>query len=468
MTAAAIQAQPTRDARFLAAARRGQHGVHVPRRWRDALDAPEYALLLVLLSMRAGRERSVVVGQRTIAVKLGRDRQARTDHVGRVTQRLVDAGAIATTRTARGSGVTRYQLLEQDGRYDVIPWPLLRALEAGECTVGEVRTYAHLTDAMGARGWTSDTAGELAARVGTSSRTLRRHVAVLEALGVLGVKRVPTAGLWLLERIDGDGQPSAAVDVEGVDEDLLAGPGDAGISVPQGVDVQVGGSDTDVGSPLDTDVGSYRDLAPEMYLAPEIDLSSSRSARHLGERGTGATSGRTRPRGGIYQVEGVTRVAEVLQTDRAWRHGPRRRWINGILSRAARPALEQGIAPEAIGHALITRAAGDLDEAAELDQPLIVPARDALIALAIDIRLGHACRDCGRTLAEVAQTTLTAGRCGWCHEQLPGGGEIELGQVLEAPDGPAVQDDSSSATREQALAQIHHELTAGSRPVGEG
>ena len=96
----------------------------------------------------------------------------------------------------------------------------------------------------------------------------------------------------------------------------------------------------------------------------------------------------------------------------------RRKWRNGILAQAVAPALERGLTPQAIAHCLTSPAvAGNLDDAAELQQPLIPPARDGLTALAIDTRLGGACRDCGRTAVDADQTCLTRGRCDWCHEQ---------------------------------------------------
>lgn len=366
----------TTDERFLAAARRGQHGVRVPRQWRDALDAQEYALLVVLHSMRSTGARHVAVGQRTIAAKLGRDPEARTDHVGRVAKRLEHAGAIATTRTGRGTGITRYELLEQTGDYDVIPWPLLRALEAGECGPGEVHTYAFLDQAMGAYGWTCDTSTEIAAAAGVTSRTVRRHVACLELLEVLRVQTVAAApGVWMLQRPDQAPRDEPAVD-------------DAPVEAPSGVTHQADQArDTDVGG-SDTDVGSIGNLAPEA-LAPESP-SPSRSDRHLGERARSATSD-LRPKGGVFAAPGCPEVMTLL-AGTAWRARGHQRWLGGVLSKAVRPALESGMSPSAVAWALVDH--GE-DELLERASGHIMIARQAIAEVELDIRLGHACRVCG-------------------------------------------------------------------------
>lgn len=389
------QNQATEE-RFLAAARRGQHGVRAPRRWRDELDVADYAVLVVLLSMRTGRQRSVTVGQRTIAGKLGRD-GSRTDHVGRVVQRLVDAGAIATRRTARGTGVTRYELLDLEGRYDVIPWVLLRALEAGECTAGEVRTYAYVADAMGARGWTSDTAAEIAHVAGVSARTIRRHVDRLEDLGVLRVRTVPAAvGLWLLERVDHQPagrtqEASSTAEEQGEDEVVLAGEE---VLVDELEDVvdrelpQASDLDTDVGW-SDTDVGSI-DLTPDS-LTPEDTPASLVVDRQVSKRERGVTSG-LRPKGGVFSGPGCAEVLTGL-SGTAWRAPESRRWLGGVLGQAVTPALAAGMSPAAVVHALVDR--GE-DELLERASGHIGIARQAISEVRLDIRLGQACRQCGR------------------------------------------------------------------------
>src|SRR5699024_10318492 len=131
--------------------------------------------------------------------------------------------------------------------------------------------------------------------------------------------------------------------------------------------------DTEVGSGHDTDVGSMY-LAPVDHLTPDT-FPTSRSARHLGERASRATSGRKRPTGGIYAKPEVSQVRDLLEVARAWRFGPRVRWQAGILSEA-RPYLEAGMDPAAVAHALVVRAECEIDEAIELDQPPLAAARE--------------------------------------------------------------------------------------------
>lgn len=398
----------TADDEFVRAARRGQHGVHVPRRWRDALDAQEYALLVVLLSMRTGRSRQVTVGQRTIATKLGRSKGSRTDHVGRVAQRLVEEGALARTRTARGVGITRYELLDQDGRYDVIPWALLHALAAGECTAGEIHTYAYLTHAMGALGRTTDTAAELAAQVGVSPRTIRRHVALLELLGLVRVRTVPAAaGLWLVERVD-EHESAPVTEVESSTDEVVEATSSpsAEISGREASRALVG--DTDVERP-DTDVGSQeKSLTPES-LAPENPLGSLVVDRQVSKRESGHTSG-LRPKGGVFSGPGCAEVLTGL-AGTAWRAPEARRWLGGVLSQAVVPALEQGMSAAAVVWAL--RSHGE-DELLERGTSHVGIARQAIAEVRIDIRLGHACHRCGRIGESTGETALVDGEHSTC------------------------------------------------------
>ena len=402
-----VRALDAADEEFMRAARRGQHGVHVPRRWRDALGAQEYALLVVLLSMRTGRSCHVAVGQRTIASKLGRREGSRTDHVGRVAQRLVDGGALARTRTARGVGITRYELQELGGRYDGIPWLLLRALAAGECTAGEVRTYAYLTHAMGARGRTTDTAAELAAQIGVSPRTVRRHVARLELLGLVRVRTVPAAaGLWLVERVDDE--LARVAEVEQGASEVLEGASspveeiseeDAPVALVGDTDVE--GSDTDVGS-------LEKSLAPES-LAPENPPASLVVDRQVSRRESERTSG-LRPKGGVFSGPGCADVLTGL-AGTAWRAPEHRRWLGGVLSQAVVPALEQGLSPAVVVWALRTH--GE-DELLERGTSHVGIARRAIAEVRIDIRLGHACHRCGRVGGFSGEAVLVDGEHTTC------------------------------------------------------
>lgn len=393
--------------KFVAAARRSQHGVRLPRRWRDALDAQECALLVVLHSMRSTGARHVAVGQRTIASKLGRDPNARTDHVGRVAGRVRVAGAIATTRTARGVGITRYELLAQHGDYDVIPWRILRAVEAGECTAGALRTYAYLDQAMGAYGRTSDTAANIAQRIGIHTRTVRAHVAQLEALGVVQVVAIPsTPGAWRIRRVDGPTVAVDHVDREVVDQVVTISSAAAVHTHDEVEDLdEVESGDTHVGC-LDADVGSYEDLTPDV-LTPEIS-PPSRSDRHLSRRASRSMNG-LRPKGGVFARPGCREVVDLL-VGSAWRRSGDARWLGGVLSKVVVPALESGMTPQAIAWALVDHGQDEVEDGTTRH---IEIARRAISEVGLDIRLGYACRRCGQ------DEVLADGLHETCPEQPP-------------------------------------------------
>ena len=391
-------------------------GVWVPRTVRDSvIDPARLADLVVLYSW--SNDGDVIARQSAIMTALGRP-DARPDALAARLRAAEDAGWVVRRRTRRGAGVTRYRLAHRPSpgkvAFDVVPHAMMRALRDGGLGPGELRTWLFLDQALGYQGRTRDSAAEIAARVGVSPRTVQRHLTTLVALGFL--ERVDTSNGWVLTRPT---SVSAVVDR-------------AAETPREVVDEPLQECDTDAGW-CDTNAGSMY-LTPGS-LTPEIS-PSSRSARHLGESARHATSGRERPSGGIYQVDGVSEVADLLAQDRAWRWGARRKWLNGILAKAIAPALQRGLTPQAIALALTETAAGDLDDAAELLQSLIPAAQAALSALAIDTRLGQACQDCGRR-GEDAGGELRDRLCPWCHEQRHG--------VEEIPD--------------EVLAQIHAQLT---------
>lgn len=407
---------------------RSQVGIHVDRAWRDHPDltASQYATLTVAISKaRGGR---VTARLSTLARTLGRTGDRVGEQVGRDLAQLERLGALSRSRTRRGAGITDVRISRAAGGYDVIPWELVWAVQAGQVTGEVLRTWAVLDQALGAKGRTRDTNRELADGARVTPRTVSRHLAQLEQIGLIargsGPRRLLTrSGVEFSTAKDVPSQPSAT-------------------------------HDTEVGSGHDTEVGSMY-LAPVDHLTPDT-FPTSRSARHLGERASRATSGRKRPTGGIYANPEVSQVRDLLEVARAWRFGPRVRWQAGILSEA-RPYLEAGMAPTAVAHALVVRAECEIDEAIELDQPPLAAARDGLRALAIDIRLGQACRQCGRDASEADQLELVDGCCDWCTEHVAGREEIpaealaavraSLGLPTETAPAPEAEQSSPAAAR---------------------
>ena len=374
---------------------RSQVGVHVDRAWRDHPDltASQYATLTVAVSKaRGGR---VTARLSTLARTLGRTGDRVGEQVGRDLAQLERLGALSRSRTRRGAGITDVRISRAAGGYDVIPWELVWAVQAGQVTGEVLRTWAVLDQALGAKGRTRDTNRELADGARVTPRTVSRHLAQLEQIGLIargsGPRRLLTrSGVEFSTAKDASSHPSAT-------------------------------HDTEVGSGHDTEVGSMY-LTPVDHLTPDFS-SSSRSARHQSERARRATSGRKRPTGGIYANPEVSQVRDLLEVVRAWRFGPRVRWQAGILSEA-RPYLEAGMAPTAVAHALVVRAECEIDQAIELAQPPLPAAREGLRALAIDIRLGQACRQCGRDAIEAGQLELVDGCCDWCTEHVDGSEEV--------------------------------------------
>lgn len=426
----------------------GQVGVHVPRQWRDRLSAPMYAQLVALLSVRSARQMHVAVGQRAIARRLGRREDSRTDQVGRVTEQLVDAGVVTTSRTQRNTGITRYAFCDLSGRYDVISWPLLHAVAAGECSPNMLRTYAFLEQAMGNRGWTSDTAAEIADRAGVSADTITSHVNALEAVGVIRARRTAGVSGWsFIERVDerravpgrvarpqgesdvvdleqvraarsdshrsaadgvGPRTDSDAVETAGVPElapprasvehDSVATavtpqdvvmPDESSLPVLSTSVPSAAPARKNVGSAR-KNVGSIRELTP-VELTPEDTPGWLVLDRQVSKRATRATDDET-SKAGVFAGPEVAQVLTGL-TGTAWRSPEHKRWLGGVLGQAVRPALESGMSPQAIVWALRTHGEDSLLERPDAHVPI---ARAAIAEVRTDIRLGQACRRCGR------------------------------------------------------------------------
>lgn len=426
--------------------RRFQVGIHVDRAWRDHPDVtPSVYATLVVATSKASKAGRVVARLATIARTLGRDSERATDQVRRDLRVLERVGALTCSRTRGGAGVTELRLQRAAGGYDVIPWEIVRALEAGSVDGEVLRTWAHLDQRMGREGWTRDSNADLAASAGVSTRTVPRHLAQLEGIGMVrrgggGVRTIARAGANLPT------EPRKGTTAGGSGRATGAGP-----------------HDTDAGSGHDTDAGSI-ELTPDDSLTPEIS-PSSRSACHRGER----DGGRKRPEGGIYAKPEVAEVRDLLEQQPAWRGLERAAWQARILT-LAWPALQQGMTPAAVAHALAVRGRDAIDEAIELAQPLVGPAQRVIREVRIDIKLGDACRECGRDAVEAGQVQMTAGRCrdcrGGCREET--GEEIpaevlaevyaHLGVTAPEPSTSTTvhdhQDDQESTSEEQTMITI--------------
>lgn len=366
-------------------ARSAQVGVHVPRRVRD-LPAPVAATAVALYSRRRGDR--VVAGYSDLHPGTGRP-----DATARHLQALVDAGIVARVgRVNRGSGRTEWRLLVIPGgdeRYDVAPWPLVKAYRAGKVTAGAVLTWLHVDQALGWVGHTRDAAAELAARVGVSTKTIARHLRTLATLGVMRLREWVDG--WLLERHTGPQTPveapvavSASPVRERPPEAPQAPPPDRVATTPLEQDTDAELLDTNAWS-TDKIAWSHTQLAPDP-LTPEKASSSPLSGeRHLGDT-RGPQRRRKAPKKGVFARSDVWAVLDALGAGWA---GDQRRWLGGVASSVA-AMLDHGMSVPAATQAL--RAHADPDEHGGR---LIPAAKAALSLIRRETRQGLACADCG-------------------------------------------------------------------------
>jgi hypothetical protein len=162
--------------------------------------------------------------------------------------------------------------------------------------------------------------------------------------------------------------------------------------------------------------GPIGNTAPE-HLAPD-NCSSQRSCdRPVPAREPPATPGqrpkpRIIPRAAAQERDDVTQV--LLGVNRWWRSREVRRWLPGITTAIAE-YLDAGLPPAAAIRAIDDFV--DLDEHGGRHVPAM---RAALRALSADIRLGLACRACGRA------HDVLEGLCGLCRpSEVPDGPEDE-------------------------------------------
>jgi hypothetical protein len=392
--------------------RRCRHGVWVPRTIRDgAFSATEVAVYAVLLAWSPRGGGSFLVGQERLMRALGRSGHS-ADAVRRATKSLVKAGVLTAARR-HGRALLRYEALvrpEPGQGWDVVPRELLAALEAGHASVVDVRAWLHLDQALGARGFTTDTLEDLAARAGGSVVTWRRRLATFLRLGL--ITSTPTRDGRML------GLTRAAQPLENAPN----GSQDAAPQMPVPAITNA--------APAITNAGSISNPTPE-YPTPDPAPSELRSDRPVSDARTPATSGLrpkkkfSRPTGGVHATPGVSEVLDKLGPD--WTTGPARRWANGIAAAIA-SQLAAGMTPGAAAGALIDLGDGFLEDCGGRH---VVAARQALRTRAAEIRWGLACTDCGRHEDHHDGIHLEHGMCGACRDEAGITDEIPA-EVLDA------------------------------------
>lgn len=413
-----------------------QIGVRVPRRVREMrpLEVAVYALLWA-----RNVDGRVRVSQSSLASQLGR--HGRPDAIARALSSLESSGVIARRRSTRSHASTIRVLVRPEAgeRYDVIPHTLLEALAAGQVSVSAVRSWLHLDQALGRQGWTSDTAAELAAAAGCSSATIRAHLQALAGLdeAPVVITRVGEKSRWMLSRphdqLPGDdGAPSY---VEGPDASRAASAranedveewtaaGVAATSDPRWGRSKSAWSDAQkVRGPVV--------LSPE-DLTPENPPSTPCVDRSVSDRPGSATDGRKRPKMGSSSAGDErkrtgrrwwnSQVEQVLAViDRRWLG----RWVNGAAA-AIDQALESGLAPQAACTAWLLHGPAAIDQAGGRQVPAV---RAALQIVAVDIRHGLACRECGEPLE------APGGACQACQPATESSLGLDAGEELEDGD----------------------------------
>lgn len=377
--------------------RRCRHGVWVPRTIRDgAFSATEVAVYAVLLAWSPRGGGSLLVGQERLMTALGRAGHS-TDAVRRATQSLVKAGVLTAARR-HGRALLRYEALvrpEPRAGWDVVPRELLAALEAGHASVVDVRAWLHLDQALGARGFTTDTLEDLADRAGGSVATWRRRLATFLRIGL--ITSTPTS----------DGRMLALTRASQVSEGTPTSTADAAPQMPMQAITNA--------APAITNARSISNPTPENP-PPDPAPSELRSDRPVSDARTPATSGLrpkkkfSRPTGGVHATPGVSEVLDKLSPD--WTTGPARRWANGIGSAIA-AQLAAGMTPGAAAGAIIDLGDGFLEDAGGRH---VVAARQALKTRAAEIRWGLACSGCGRHEDRHDGIRIEHGQCAVCRE----------------------------------------------------
>lgn len=370
-------------------------GVRVPRRVREdpGLRDVDVAVYTVLLGRCRDGSGRVTIGQRELMARLGRGRGARPDAVAEAAAALEAAGYLGAARRHTWSPYT-YTLLVRPGprgeRFDVVPYEVLDALRTAVVTPGALRTWLHLDQFLGDRGWTARGPDTLADGRGVSVATARRHLDQLHRVGTVLEISTRARGGWLLSR------PSPTAPPTEHDE--------RGRTSQTTVDAETGGRsavDNFAGSPLTISRGHRGGLAHE-HLAHENNCSSSqRCCDRPGHDVREAATDGLRPKkapggdlpGGVFAQAGVAEAVRRLGPE--WTTGGARRWLPGVSATIA-THLEHEMTPAAAAAALTEFGQACLEQTGGRH---VLAARAALRLKALDLRHGLACPHCGAALA---------------------------------------------------------------------
>lgn len=381
--------------------RMAARGVRVPRRVRDA-PLPALALAQYTLVARYSNDGVARVGQAALMTALGRPGR-RPDCLTRATAALVKLGILATSRPFPKAKL-EYRLrvtatASSPERFDVVPYELLDALRARQCSPTVLRTWLHLDQALGWAGRTRDACAQIATRIGISADSVWHHVSLLAQLGFVTIHGTRRQWLLLRGRRAPQQEPTAAVSGLVDDQDTVTG------DAPHAT--QAAGAPGENAGSIGEKMRAQT-LTPASPLTPDTPSFARSASRHLSTalRVTGRTrpkKGRGQPRSGAIARADVQAV--LSQLDPQWTHWEARRWRNGLAGVVA-THLDDGVPEQVLVRAITDYA--DLDATGGRHIPA---ARTAITIVIREIRRGLACRDCGNgDLHE-----LHKGLCLHCH-----------------------------------------------------
>lgn len=433
--------------------------IRVPQTLRDSTASALAVAVFAVLESRCQRRSRITITQNTIQAALGR--RGRPDAISAATTELEEAGFLRTSRSSPDAPLT-YRLIVRGGgqvKWDEISCDLVHALATGTCTPQILRTALAMDRLIGARGWTHRSPAEIAVSIGTSERTIQRHLSVLERLGEIsrritngrqeisrghGPQHLHTGKArsqdpastshvnsewvpweWWLEEppLEEESLPEDDFGLPPAVEVLCGGAGDGEKASSEAVEnafAQHQGGDKKLGwSPT-----KNRALKEDAHRRPAHRLKNevtSPEGRYLGdarERSGGQPPSKNRrippssaPRTAHRRprertgMRGIVRsdVAAILRrVDRIWWDGPAARWRPG-LGRLLADHLDNGVTADQLVTAL-TQYADPLDgwepsdsgfEWATRPRRIRDAARAGINTMLTDLRLGLACIECG-------------------------------------------------------------------------